>query len=519
MKKRKIISIVIIFLLILISCNFDSELNFNKVEAASERLNITYQTHVQNIGWQSNKDEDEISGTTGQELRLEAIKINNTNTDFSIKYKVHIKNIGWQEWKEDGETAGTTGQALRLEAIQIKLEGTENYSIQYRVHVQNIGWQEWKEDGEIAGTTGQSLRLEAIQIRIIDPQIGVVYQSHVQNIGWQEEWEMNGVTSGTTGEGLRDEAIKIELVNASEDAQITYNTYVQNTGWQGWKEDGEISGTVGKSQIIESIQIQLVNLDNYNVKYRVHIQSIGWTSWKENGQQAGTTGSGLRIEAIEIKIEEETDQILNGIDVSTYQGTINWTDVKNDDIDFAMIRAGFRGWGTGSLNQDAKFTYNAENAAENGIKVGVYFFSQAINNEEALAEANYVLQIIDGYEVTFPVVIDVEYANSEHTGRADNLTKEERTQVCITFCERILEAGYTPMIYADKWFSSNNLDMTQLQNYYFWLAHYTGATRDDPLATPSNYSGEYSMWQYTSSGTVNGISGAVDLNVGYRNFT
>lgn len=212
-----------------------------------------------------------------------------------------------------------------------------------------------------------------------------------------------------------------------------------------------------------------------------------------------------------------------GIDVSSYQRNINWVEVANSGVDFAMIRAGFRGYGvasdgtSGKLVQDDYYRANMEGAISNGIDVGVYFFTQAINEEEAVEEANFVLNLVRNYKITYPIAIDTE-ASSHPTGqgRADNLTVEQRTNVIKAFCETIRNAGYEPMIYASKSWLRNKLDMSQLQNYSVWLAHYTGANQNDPLAKPSDYEDKYIMWQYTSSGTVDGILGNVDMNVGYN---
>lgn len=218
---------------------------------------------------------------------------------------------------------------------------------------------------------------------------------------------------------------------------------------------------------------------------------------------------------------QEDNTIINGIDISNHQGDINWKKVKNDGIDFAIIRAGFRGYGqAGSMNKDERFDYNIKNALANNIDVGIYFFSQATTIEEATEEANYTLNIIKNYKdkITYPVIIDVEYANSEHTGRADNLTAEQRTNIVKKYCNIIKDAGYIPMFYTDKWFATNNLIMSELTDYEYWLAHYTGSTKEDPLAKMSNYEGKYSIWQYTSSGTVDGIETNVDLDIAFYKY-
>jgi subtilisin family serine protease len=137
----------------------------------SEAVSSTYRTHVQNIGWQAWKSDGQISGTSGQSLRLEGIeiKLNDGGYDLGVEYQTHVQNIGWQGWKSDGETSGTYGQSLRLEAIQIRLTGSAaaNYDIYYRVHSQNYGWLDWAKNGGSAGTQGLGLRLEAIEIKVV----------------------------------------------------------------------------------------------------------------------------------------------------------------------------------------------------------------------------------------------------------------------------------------------------------------------------------------------------------------
>ena len=206
-----------------------------------------------------------------------------------------------------------------------------------------------------------------------------------------------------------------------------------------------------------------------------------------------------------------------GIDVSYHNGTINWAQVKQAGVDFAIIRAGFRGYGqSGTLNTDVKFVENMKGAIANDINIGVYFYSQAITVEEAIAEADYTIRLLreNGFEnsLTFPIVIDTE----KSTGRADNLTKEQRTTIVKAFCERIKQYGYAPMIYSNKWWLENSLDMNQLKDYEVWVAQYTGT--DDPANNPSDYNGNYQIWQYTEEGKVDGISGNVDLSISYKKY-
>lgn len=204
--------------------------------------------------------------------------------------------------------------------------------------------------------------------------------------------------------------------------------------------------------------------------------------------------------------------IYNGIDVSYYNKTIDWNKVKAAGVDYAFIRAGYRGYGAaGTLCTDTKFVENIKNALAAGVKVGVYYFTEAINTDEAIEEAEYCIEKIKDYDVTLPVVIDYEYpTNSDGPiGRMYNakLSKSAATNNVTAFCNTIKDAGYTPMIYANKSDLSTLINGTKLaKSFKIWLANYT---------TKTTYSGTYEYWQYSSKGSVNGISGNVDCNFWY----
>lgn len=276
---------------------------------------ISYQTHVQDYGWQSWKLNGEVSGTVGQSKRLEGINIKLSNINGSIEYKTHVQDIGWQDWKSNGQMSGTSGQSKRLEAIKVKLSGeaANQYDVYYRVHAQDYGWLDWAKNGESAGTEGYSKRLEGIQIVLVKkgenapgstsrPFIYkmIKYQTHVQNIGWQGE-KADGEMSGTTGQSLRLEAIKIQL-SSSIDGGIVYKTHVQDYGWLNFVTNGQASGTTGQAKRLEAIQMQLTgNAKNqYDLYYRVHAQNFGWLGWAKNGESAGTAGYSYRLEGIQI---------------------------------------------------------------------------------------------------------------------------------------------------------------------------------------------------------------------------
>lgn len=212
---------------------------------------------------------------------------------------------------------------------------------------------------------------------------------------------------------------------------------------------------------------------------------------------------------VKISITQIKKKVLNGIDVSVYQGTIDWTKVSKSGIDFAMIRAGYRGYGDkGVLVEDSMFSKNVLGAKANKIDIGIYFYTQAINVEEAKEEAKFVVNLIKKYgiDVKYPVAIDTELSPIG-TGRADSISKEKRTEIVKAFCETIKQLGYKPMVYANKYWLYDNLNIQQISQYDIWLAHYTDKT---------DYKYSYTMWQYTSTGKVDGITGNVDKSYCYK---
>ena len=200
-----------------------------------------------------------------------------------------------------------------------------------------------------------------------------------------------------------------------------------------------------------------------------------------------------------------------GVDVSSHQGEIDWARVAAAGVDFAMIRAGYRGYTQGGIHQDEYFTANIQGALAAGLEVGVYFFSQAVSEAEAREEARQVLAWIAHYDVTWPVVFDWErqdYSNSR-TRATDGATQ---TACAVAFCQSVEQAGYLPMVYFSPSKAYDELDLAALLDWPFWLAHYT----PDQSATSFRY--HFAMWQYTSTGTVDGIAGDVDLDLCLTDF-
>lgn len=197
---------------------------------------------------------------------------------------------------------------------------------------------------------------------------------------------------------------------------------------------------------------------------------------------------------------------LLGVDVSEYQGDINWTKVAEAGVEFAVIRMGFRAWGSqGELHTDAKALQNLQGAKAAGLQVGVYFFSQAITVEEAKEEAGYVLQLLDGAQLELPIVFDWERISADDA-RTKDISPVKLNAFAMAFCREVEAAGYEPMVYFNLDFAKWMYDLQMLQDagYGFWLAMYS-----DTMTYPHRLT----MWQYSSGGTVPGIDALVDLNL------
>lgn len=518
-------------------------------------INVMYYTHMQSFGDTEVVSDGEEAGVTGLAKRMEGLYVYTNSDDLNIKYRGYIEKDGWGSFVYNGNLCGTTGQAKRIEAFQISLTGAKSdyYSIYYRVHVQTYGWLDWAKDGEPAGTNGYGKRIEAIQIVILpitqpapgettEPFItnaSISYTTHVQSYGWLD-WAKDGETSGTVGEAKRVESIKIDLSNPNTDAKVKYRTHVQSYGWQDWVYNDKESGTTGLAKRMEAIEIQLIgNFSRvYDVYYRVHVESYGWLGWAKNGETAGTTGLAKRMEAIEIVLvgkggaapgETGGNYISSGkigIDVSMHNGKVDWDAVKESGlVNFAIIRCGYRDAQTGVIFEDSQFKNNIDGAIKNNIPVGIYFYSQAITKAEAIEEANWVINKIKNYKITYPVIFDFEHIGEN---RVANLGYDVRNNIAVTFLDTIKAAGYQPMMYASQSGYIDNWDVdTFVDNYDVWVARYRTYDDVDTLdkmttEVTKGFNGSlYSLeraeiWQFAQTGRIPGISEYVDLNICYK---
>ena len=228
------------------------------------------------------------------------------------------------------------------------------------------------------------------------------------------------------------------------------------------------------------------------------------------------TGANVNIkELVSASSVGENSKVTYGIDVSKFQGTIDWAKVAGTGIDFAMVRVGYRDSASGEIKPDTNAKFNMQEAEKNGIKVGAYFFSTAVTKDEAIEEANWVKDYIAKYSITYPVGYNCEGFEKE-TSRQFNLTKDDRSNIAIAFLEQIHKSGYTPIFYASKGELAEDAKWNTSQiekSYKIWMAWYNQDTSN--IAKGPAYGGQCAMWQYTNQGDVDGISKKVDVDVAY----
>lgn len=513
------------------------KLENNAVEAYSsdnllayyERPSITYNTHMQDYGWLSQVGTSQVSGKVNEGKRMEALTVslpNNLLSGGNISIKTHVQDYGWMNPVSSGQTAGTVGQSKRIEAVQISLTGSlaNIYNVVYQVYVQGIGWQTSKKNGEIAGTTGQSRTIQAIRIMIQyknGPQLNnfsegdkidnmdkyILYQAHVQDYGWMPT-SASYETAGTTGQSKRVESLKITLSSdLAAMGGISVKAHVQDYGWMNAVGADAIIGTTGQSKRLEALQISLTGelASKFDIVYRVHIQDIGWQAWKQDGETAGTTGQSKRIEAIQIAIvrkssstSSNSNRVEIGVDVSSWQGTnIDWGKVSGT-ASFAIIRAGYRGT-SGRVAEDNCAVRNIQGAKSAGLDVGVYFYSMATNIFQAMEEANLACDIVQkaGGGLSLPIYFDMEDSTQA------SLSKTDKTNIANAFIDTVHNRGYNAGIYSYMYWLRDYMDTNALRSDSTWVAQYY---------SQCTYPNSYDIWQYTSSGSVPGISGNVDMD-------
>lgn len=498
-------------------------------------------------------------------LNIDLVNLTGYNGD--VLYETYNSIDGWTGYKKQSNDSGSIGKKIEAVRIKVTDKLEEKYDIYYRTHVQNIGWLGWTKNGNNSGTIGYFYQVEAIQIKMepknqpIDTSSKSFYESkniiecsaHVSNIGW-----MNYVKEdvcGTTGKSQSVEAIKLKFNNQLS-SSVVYETYVQNLGWQKQVSNDQISGTTGRSKYIEAIKINLSGyLSNYyDIYYRTHVQNIGWLDWTKNGQKAGSVGNDTKIEAIQVKLVRKGTNapsntskpyvtgkwegnvyknyfgnIVTGfkfidgvkyyfnnegtmigknvkkvVDVSQWQGRIDWNRIKNnEDVDAVILRVG---WGMSYYDEagtDSMFDYNIKEVQRLGIPYGIYIYGYAKIEDAARKEAQFVINKMKQYNIPNNTYV-------WYDAEINTIPLSTYNVVIPTFINYMKSNGYNNIgVYGslNNFVSSNgNLNSNTIRSYPLWVAQYYKKIQ---------YPGSYLGWQYTSDGYIDGIDGRVDVSMFY----
>lgn len=504
---------------------------------------IIYQSHVQNVGWQTEVSNGTTAGTTGKSLRLEALKVAVAGVNGGVQYNAYVQGTGWQGLRSDGAVAGTEGSGLRLEAIQVQLTGdvASSYDVYYRVHVSDIGWMAWAKDGETAGTVGLGRRIEAVQIVLVkkgsaapsssDQKVSypsvetptVSYATSALNGDWQTAVS-NGATSGTTGKSLSVERFRAQLSSVSGFGGIKYQVSTDGENWSSAAINGADAGTKGTA--LKAVRLSLTGDAEkyYDVWYRVHVSNVGWLGWTRSGSDAGTNVSSNSIEAVEVIVKLKgsdapgstvrpfayVDQ-LNGYDISSHQAGI---DVSKVSGDFVFIKATQGTWYRNQLSSKGyDYAAWADKALASGKLVGFYHYAEG---GDPIKEADYFYDAIKAYKGRAVVALDWEQTSNKLFGTGFDV------QWCKKFLDRIATLmDARPLIYMSKSVTRKYDWSTVATSYPLWVAQYANNKTTGYNSNPWTDSYSYGAWasptifQYSENGRVDGYSADLDLDLFY----
>lgn len=520
--------------------------------ALATQYDVYYRVHAQTFGWLDWACNGQSAGSAGYAKRIEAIQIvlvkkggaapGSTATPYkeappSVTYQTYISG-GWQPAVADKATSGLAGQGKKTEGLRVSLkagaQSLGNSSVKYRTYLQTYGWQSWVSNGASSAKAGSGKRMEAIEISLtgdISSQYDIYYRSYVTGYGWLG-WACNGATSGTTDYAKPIEAVQAVLVKKGGAAPgSTSNAYLKPEVTGPFEISFSPSGASnfgGLVSIEPDHDVILVasakgGAGGYQYRYRAELIGGSIQTLKDYSGSSSYTWRpntpGRYKMYVDVKDSTGTVKTamfqmsvgLSGIDVSEHQGTIDWKKVKAAGIDYAMIRAGF-GWEEIDDQTDASLVQNVTGAKQAGLPFGLYHYSYADTVEEAKKEAEFLLDILEANNIapsdlSYPIAFDIE--------EPDRLNVSQRrvnTDMVNAFCEIIRDAGYLPMVYASKTVIQDYLYYDEISANNIWMAAWTSTPNDTEIFDNCF---PVDMWQYSESGTVDGINGRVDLNICY----
>lgn len=400
--------------------------------------------------------------------------------NISIDYTARTAKVGWKDTKNSAITAQTTRASLddsnqALDALKIKVNGQYNGGISYTVHTIGGSWLEWSKDGSVL-EDNKAKNFNSIKIKLygdIAKQYNIKYRVLTSDNIWSD-WGTNEAAVGDPSSKF--DIIDIEICLEEKDSAIA-----------------TLVNLVKDATTPESV----LDYDDSDVT-----PSATTAVLDETVPTAGSPANNVNAEL------KKLEKPLKGIDVSYYNGTINWPKVKAAGINYAIIQVGYRGCSLGTLKSDSQFEKNIQGAINAGIDVGVYYVTQAKDETEATEEANWVLNKISNYTIQYPVYIDIEEVKNS---RCKKLNNDQRTAVCKTFCDTIKAAGYQTGIYSCQYWFNSKLNTDQLAEYNIWCATYE-------TNTCPQTSFAFQIWQYSETGKVDGITGNVDMNYCYYDY-
>ena len=407
---------------------------------------------------------------------------------------------------KDGVVTGVkTGRATITAALLEK--GKELVKINCDVTVVESARKVTLDENKLDMFVGEEKTLKATVEGYTDESKGkVVWSTSDKTIATVDE---NGKVTA-----LKEGKVKITATNTEKNVKVEAVCEITIKQGTVLKTKDGLEVYVLKGE--EYVKATVADYEKNDAKFYVYTDTFKYQGWQTiDGKMYYFTSDYKKVTGEQVimgaKYVFDKDGVLTsttgvmGIDVSKWNGTIDWNQVKASGVSYVIIRCGYRGSSKGALIEDPKYKANIAGATKAGLKVGVYFFSQAIDEVEAVQEASMVLSLVKGYKISYPIFLDVEASG----GRADNISKATRTAVCKAFCQTIQNSGYTAGVYANKTWLTSKIDTSQLGNYKIWLAQYAAAP---------TYTGRYEIWQYKDSGSIPGISGHVDLNLSYLGY-
>lgn len=506
-----------------------------KVETTetTETVSATCQVTVKDIQINTGKleiaasaDACNVKGT----LTVKPTKLTYTMNDNSQStISENFPTIKWVSSDASIATVDANGVVVGVKAGKVTITGT-------LADIKNADGSEIKASKEITINPAVALSLSLDKTSDVSVQVGktVTLKATVTNhqkdngVTWTSSDEKiakvdaNGVITGVAVGSVKITATTKEK-DISCDKQVSASCTVTVTSNASLDKTTKLKDKNGKQVYIKNSDgkyVEAVYADYFTAKefYLAKEPQYIYTGWQTlNGKTYYYDKNGKVVTGAQIiqgvtynfgsdgAIQTNVNGTTFGIDVSKWNGNIDWNAVKSSGVDYVIIRCGYRGSSSGALIEDTHFKQNIKGAQAAGLKVGVYFFSQAINEVEAVKEASFAISLAKDYKLTYPIFIDTEPSG----GRADKLDVATRTAVVKAFCQTVENSGYKAGIYASKTWFEKKLTISELAKYKIWLAHYA--------ASPS-YTGKIDMWQYSCKGKINGIKGNVDLNYSYLGY-